>query len=298
MLPFRPSDEVACRDLLRQVFGPDVASLSYYRLAPRRAFIATDRNRVMGLASSWENPMHPMALRCGVVVGPSHRGLGLGTRLWNALMETEAQGRSLVTGLWETQGTGHQFALRHGFEEMRRTYTTRLGLDGVDAAGVFSHWSHGLESQGFHLSRYPDTSARIRTQMVAVLQEVYTNTHRANPVRPVSRDEWRALAFSEDLLPWGSVAVLHKNQCVAAALLHKSAEGGLVDLGWRGVTGFHQGHSRALILLMTAHQILAAATRGYRTMSLECDSTDPWSRDVLESFPFEPAPAWITLRRT
>lgn len=167
--------------------------------------------------------------------------------------------------MWETEGTGHQFALRHGFEEMRRTYTTHLGLDGVDAAGVFRHWPHGLESQGYDLSRYPDTPARIRPQMVAVLQEVYTNTHLANPVRPASRDEWRALAFSEDLLPWGSVAVLHKKRCVAAALLHESAEDGHVDLGWRGVPGSSQRHSRALILLMTAHHILAAATRGYRT---------------------------------
>lgn len=38
------------------------------------------------------------------------------------------------------------------------------------------------------------------------------------------------------------------------------------------------------MVMATAHQIAAAAERGFVQVSLECDSTDPCGREILDSF--------------
>lgn len=295
--PFRPADEAACYQLLKRVYGEDGASRSYYRLAPKRTLIAVAQDRVVGLASTWENPHHPFAPRSGVVVCPRYRRRSVGAQLWEALVATCTEARSLVTSLWETQLTGHQFALRHGYVEIRRTYTMGLRIGDVALGADPAALDDDMMKQGYFLVPYPDMSRPERAQMAELLRHTYAATHQANPVRDFSGDEWYALAFPDDLLLWGSFAVMYGDVCVAAALLHKGPQARHVDLGWRGVAEAHRHQSRAFMVMATAHQIAAAAERGFVKVSLECDSTDPCAREVLDSFPFGPAPAWITLRR-
>lgn len=294
--PYSPVHEVACRDVLNRVFGEDDQSQRYYRLTPQRTVVAILQDRLIGLASVWNNLNHPEALRSGVVVLPHYRRQGVGSQLWEALLHTGSEGRSLVTSLWETQVAGHAFAVRCGFGEIRRTYSAVLPISPVDAE-AFHGVDEALANQGYRLLSYGDAREHERAQMAALLQHTYAVAHAANPVRHFSVAEWSARAFPDDLQPWGSFTVMHGNDCVAVALLHVGAAVGHADLGWRGVSEGHQHQSHALMVMTTAHQIAEAASRGFTQISLECDSTDPWSQEVLDSFPFGPAPTWITLRR-
>ena len=294
--PYSAVHEAACRGVLKRVFGEDDVSQGYYRLTPRRTVLASLQGRLIGFASIWDNVNHPETLRSGVVVLPRYRRQGVGGQLWAALRQTGSDDRPLVTSLWETQIAGHAFALRCGFREMRRTYTAVLPINQVDT-DAFHGLSEQLAKQGYRLLSYGDAPASERAQMAALLQQTYAVTHAANPVRPFSAAEWSARAFPEDVLPWGSFAVMHGTVCVAATLLHQGAESGQADLGWRGVADAHQHQSRPLMVMAAVQQMAEAAARGFTQLSLECDSTDPWSRDVMDVFPFGPAPTWITLRR-
>lgn len=294
--PYSAAHEAACREVLKHVFGEDDRSQGYYRLTPRRSVVAILQDRLIGFASIWDNVNHPDAWRSGVVVLPHYRRQGVGSQLWEAVLQTGIHGRTLVTSLWETQVAGHAFALRRGFGEIRRTYTAMLPIHRVDTDAV-PGVGEELAKQGYRLLAYGDAPASERTQMAALLQHTYAVAHEANPVRHFSVAEWSARAFPDDLLPWGSFAVMHGNACVAAALLHTGAASGQADLGWRGVADAHQHQSRPLMIMAAVQQIAEAAARGLTQLLLECDSTDPWSLDVLDGFPFGPAPTWITLRQ-
>ena len=293
---YATAHEAACREVLRQVFGDDDQSHRYHRLTPGRTVVAMLQDRIIGFGSIWDNSNHPHALRSGVVVLPPYRRQGVGSHLWEALLQVNREGRALVTSLWETQLAGQAFAVRCGFREMRRTYTALLPIAHVDTT-AFQRVHEGLASQGYRMLSYGDAREHERAQMAALLQHTYTAAHAANPVRPFSVAEWAARAFPDDLLAWGSFAVMHGNACVAVALLHAAATPGQADLGWRGVADAHQHRSRPLMIMTAVRQMAEAAARGFTQLSLECDSTDPWSRDVLDAFPFGPAPTWITLRR-
>ncbi len=293
--PYRSGDEALCRDLLKSVFGDDSLSRAYYQLHPDRTLVALAGDRVVGLASVWDNPNHPYASRCGVVVLPSFRRRGIGTLLWGAVIQRDTEDRPLVTALWETQWAGYQFAIRCGFREIRRTHAPMMAINQVDApCADVEEW---LAKEGYRLVPYRDADKAERGLMAELLRKAYAATHTANPLGPFSAEEWSARAFPDDLLPWGSFAVMDGDVCIAAALLHSGGSAAEVDLGWRGVAEAYRHHARALIVVMTARQMEEAARRGFEQVRLECDSTDPWSRDVLDRFPFRPAPTWITLRR-
>ena len=294
--PYRSADEARCLDLLKQIFGDDDASQRYYRFVRHRTYLAVVDGRLVGLASWWDNPIHPYSLRSGVAVLPFYRRQGIGEQLWESLGQTDGECRSLVTALWETQVAGYNFAVRHRFVEIRRTHTAELKLGAVDVS-AFTRWGEDLLKQGYRILPYSEATEDERAQMAHLLLRTYEATHRANPLGTFSRDVWRERAFPEDLLAWGSVAVKQGDRCAAVALLHKGTTAHRVEFGLRGVDDGHQHRSRLLMVVTTAHQIAAAGARGFVHASLECDSTDPWSRQILDSFPFGPAPTWITLRR-
>lgn len=293
--PYASCHEAASRDLLDRVYGQDELSQSYYQLAPSRKVIRRD-NRMIGLASVWDNANHPKTRRSGVVVHPEHRRQGMGSQLWVALRKGFTEGRPLVTSLWETQLAGYAFAVRRGFREIRRTYCSLLPIQTQDKT-VFAAVGEHLWVDGYRLLCYRDADESVRTQMALLLHRIYVATHRVNPVRHFSPVEWYARAFPRDMLAWGSFAVMYGGECAAVALLHVGADSDRVELGLRGVADTHQQRSRDLMVMTTAHQIAVAADRGFSHITVECDSTDPWSQDVLDSFPFGPAPTWITLRR-
>lgn len=186
--------------------------------------------------------------------------------------------------------------MRRGFGEIRRTYAAVLPINHVDV-GVIYRVSEEVANQEYRLISYGDALLTERAQMAALLQHTYAGSHAANPVRHFSVAEWSARVFPDDLLPWGSFAVMHGNVCIAATLLHTGAQPGQADFGWRGVAEAYQHLSRPLMTMTTIHQIAEARARGLTQLLLECDSTDPWSLEVLDGFPFGPAPTWITLRR-
>jgi GNAT superfamily N-acetyltransferase len=91
--PYSPVHEVACRAVLKRVFGEDDQSQRYYRLTPQRTVVAILQDRLIGLASVWNNLNHPEALRSGVVVLPHYRRQGVGSQLWEALLHTGSECR-------------------------------------------------------------------------------------------------------------------------------------------------------------------------------------------------------------
>ena len=135
--PYSDVHEAGCRDVLKRIFGDDDQSQGYYRLTPRRTVVALLQDQLIGFASVWANFNHPDTLRSGVVVIPLYRRQGVGGQLWEALLQTWSNGRSLVTSLWETQVTGHAFAVHCGFSQLS------LECDSTDP------WSHEV------LDRFP-----------------------------------------------------------------------------------------------------------------------------------------------
>ncbi len=282
---YRNEDEARCLGFLKQVFGDDSVSQTYFRFGESHTFLVILDGVLVGLVSAWQNSIHPFSLRSGIAVLPLYRHRGIGEMLWERLWQNSGAALPLITSLWETQSEGYHFALQHGFAEIRRTYTTELQVETVDVSVLDSVYG-GMFKNGYRIVSYADADDGERTKMAVVLQQVYRATHTVNPPAAFSPLDWRALAFPADLLHWGSFAVMHGDECVAMALLHHGTRNGYVERGWRGVAESHQHLARALMVVTATRQIAEAASRGIPHISLECDSTDPWSGYVRETFPF------------
>ncbi|MCR8642838.1 hypothetical protein NV379_09210 [Paenibacillus sp. N1-5-1-14] len=68
----------------------------------------------------------------------------------------------------------------------------------------------------------------------------------------------------------------------------------LKEVGWRGVI---EGESFEWIVQLTTEQIRYAMQIGVSTLTYEVDTTDPFAMKILASFPFQPAPTWVTYQK-
>jgi hypothetical protein len=135
-----------------------------------------------------------------------------------------------------------------------------------------------------------------KTELVDLCKECYEYTHQDNPPNALSK-QWEGLVFAEDVFLNGSFYVVKDNRIVAFSLLHSSQCSDTLELGWRGVVPTEVQHEKVLINALSVAQLKYAISEGYQYLQAECDTTDKWSIYLMDHFPFEPAPTWITFQK-
>ena len=109
-------------------------------------------------------------------------------------------------------------------------------------------------------------------------------------------DKWRELIHVDDIITELSYICIDQNEenILTYSFLHNSGNKDAFDLGWCGaLTTEHI----QMIPQLVNHQIKYAIEQKTQFLNGEFDTTDLYAMKVLESFPFEPAPSWITVQK-
>ncbi|TDL56094.1 hypothetical protein E2R60_11295 [Paenibacillus dendritiformis] len=198
----------------------------------------------------------------------------------------------LQTSLWDMSIAGRSFLSKHGFQEIRRTYET--SFDVASAAGL-DRWDDSLARDGAAMIPYNRLDTDERQALALLSRQCYAETHTVNPVGEIGVTRWAELIES-DVMAEGSFVVMKNHAVIAYALMHRR-ESGAAELGWRGVCAGEREHTRRWIVELTARQVRYAKELGLERLYAEIDTTDVWALPMLDFFPFEPVPAWVTYQR-
>ncbi|WP_100011266.1 hypothetical protein [Lentibacillus sediminis] len=136
----------------------------------------------------------------------------------------------------------------------------------------------------------------LKTQLIRMARTNYINAHEANPVAELSWDTWKKLVFADDMIKEGSYIYCNSDgtEILAYSFLHKSTEPETLELGWCGAI---DEKNADFIPPLVYRQIRYAKQHGWKYLQGEFDTTDFFAMKVLRSFPFSPAPTWITYRK-
>lgn len=296
VVPYRVEFESECQTLLRDIFGDDVQTMGYYRLSRTSGtYVARLNGCAVGLGVAWNNKMHPSAARCAVAVHPIYRQQGIGGKLFDSIRKSTGQ-MPLTTSLWETHFQGMRFALKHGFKEFRRTYTSSLSISDLNLSSYRELVDETVQDGYRIVPMSLITDSEQRRYIASLCKNMYTETHQDNPPVELTDAEWLEMTFADDLIQQGSFVIIHDNEVKAVSLLHEGRDRGTLEFGWRGIAESHRCKEQNLLRMMAFTQVEFAVSHGAEVMLLECDSTDRLSQYVLELLPFAPSPAWITLK--
>lgn len=294
---YDPSEAEQVRQLLRAVWGEDQASMGFFRYGAGARTLLVHEGPVLTAAGSiWRSRFHPGTCYLGLQVHPGWQGRGIGRRLLEALADLNAEQLPLQTAVWESRGRTVRFLERNGFAAFRRTYEPVLPLAAVDVA-AYAPFAARVAGAGYSLRSLAELGPG-PSGLPALCREAYVATHRINPPGNFDLTEWERVALGGQVVLAPSVVAVRDGQLAAFSLAHPHDEPGRLALGWRGVAATHLTCQKDLIAALTLRQIEWAAANGYGTIEVEADTTDPWAMLQLELFPFGPAPAWVSLRRS
>lgn len=108
--------------------------------------------------------------------------------------------------------------------------------------------------------------------------------------------KWRELILADDVIAAGSYICIDEDEknILAYSFLHESDEEDSFDLGWCGASTTEQIQ---MIPQLVLHQIKYVIEQNIQFLNGEFDTTDQYAMKVLERFPFEPVPIWITVQK-
>lgn len=253
------------------------------------SYVALLGDQVLGFCTMWRNLFHPMALYFTVAVRPGWERRGIGGRLLEHVAGLKPAHLRLQTSLWDMSVSGRAFLNKHGFLEIRRTYETSCAV--ASAAGM-ERCDDSIPRDGAAIIAYSRLDPGERQAMALLSRQCYAETHTVNPLGEIDVTRWSELIES-DLMAEGSFAVMKNHNVIAYALMHRR-EAGAAELGWRGVCAGEREHTRRWIVDLTARQVRYAKQLGLERLYSEIDTTDVWALPMLDFFPFEPVPAWVT----
>lgn len=145
--PFTSQDYEALVEIANAIFPDAPTTVAAVRFEDdhwdsakylHQRYVACERSigRVIGIAGLQHIPwnFHPQKFGVNVRVHPGWRRRGIGTRLWEQLVEVlrEHQGVLARTVIRENMADGVYFATRYGFKEVMRAWESRLDVAACD----------------------------------------------------------------------------------------------------------------------------------------------------------------------
>jgi GNAT superfamily N-acetyltransferase len=293
---FEENDRKDIEIILRRIWGTNppfypygIEQLEGGRIL-RSTYLAKANDEVIGFCSIWHNRFHPFTIYFTIQVHPYFQNQGVGTKLLNYIQGINNDRLPLQTSLWETSFTGNKFLLNLDFKVIRKTYEPKLYLSIIN--GMYDE-TYSKDFTFINLSEINGVEERI--EFIDLVKRSYEYTHSDNPPGEKSLEEWKRIIYMDTILE-GSFIAKKNNKIVAFALLHENTSDS-VDLGSRGVDTSLLEDEKQLIIALTQKQIDYASENKYLFMNAEIDTTDRWSSILLNYFPFETAPTWVTYQR-
>lgn len=255
------------------------------------AFTAFYGGKLIGTIIAWNSNFHPNCIYFRMILLPNDKGLYLEEKLLGKLVEEENEGLPLQTSIWETAGRLKNFYQQTDLKIIRKTYMPTLTVSKVNPLKRPAPDGYCIKTLD-DLLEYP----KLVRELTKLVKRTYEQTHLANPVAEMELEEWRKLIFADDTIMAGSFICLDVKQqeILAYTFLHEGEAEDTLELGWCGAKSMQY---MALIPQLFRNQIAYANNNVISFIQGEFDTTDPYSMEVLKTFPFSPCTAWITYQR-
>ncbi|HAM82071.1 GNAT family acetyltransferase [Ornithinibacillus bavariensis] len=258
------------------------------RSTSKGSFIALQKEKMIGLITSWKSIFHPYCTYFRCIALPEY--LDCLDRLLAEMEGSLSKGDyPLQISLDENSILGNYFS-RLNFKIIRKTYLPSLDLS-VSLQGMLP-----VALQQIKSLREIETRPDIITQLTKLVKRNYEETHLVNPVADLTLDKWKEMIWAEDILLDGSYVYLNEkgDGILAYSFLHKSDQQGTVELGWSGASDLSEIDILSILL---EKQIYYSQLHGYRFLEGEFDTTSPYAMHMLKSKPFPREPVLITFQK-
>ncbi|WP_211745726.1 hypothetical protein [Paenibacillus sp. Marseille-Q4541] len=259
------------------------------------AFVAVAEGKEAGIIFTYHNQFHPFCTYVSLMVLPSTDRELVAAQLLEAVSELRVV-YPLQISIWDTDFAIKQALVKQGFYEIRSTYDVHIETSkAYDVRDEDVLMRRHSDYQLLKLSELLK-SEQGEEELALLVKKTYEYTHRVNPPEAFELFRWKAFLHEQDVIKQGSYVVIHRTtgRCAGFAMLHSTSDEFVAELGWRGVASSEE---LDLITLVTREQIKYAIDNGIHQLKSEVDSTDPYQMEMLNVYPFEPAPAWVTYHR-
>ncbi|MGB9738171.1 MAG: N-acetyltransferase [Chloroflexus aggregans] len=242
----------------------------------------------------------PYYIETLVYVHPAYQGRGLGTALWQHLQQAWQQYRPryVLAKVHENWQTGFAFAVRHGFHEQRRVWTSRLDVTNFDPTS-FQSALERVTRQRIEIHSFAALAAADSDfwhKLYEFERQVTVDVPSAFPVAIPPYEQWIKLYQPEHGAIWeGSFAAMADGQVVGLSTLETIDNETDVEVGFTAVRRDYRG--RGIALALKLHTIAYAQTMGVTGIRTDNDSTNQAMWHINQRLGFHRGPVWVVLRR-
>ncbi len=187
---------------------------------------------------------HPHKFWIGVNVLPEHRRQGIGTALYQHLLQELAPHDpvALMTGTREDYQESVRFLLHRGFQEAQRQWESVLEVSAFDPA-PFAGLAEKVAAQGIQIRtvRELESDPERDRKLYELEAALEADVPSSEPTTMPEFEEWQKVWDNPNLLPDGWFVAVHQGQYVGMSVLWGSQASR--DL-YTGLTGVRREHRR------------------------------------------------------
>ncbi|MFZ5818177.1 MAG: GNAT family N-acetyltransferase [Bacillota bacterium] len=241
---------------------------------------------------------HPQKFQVNVQVLPAYRGRGIGTALYNQLMEALApfDPISLTGGAREDWPDTLAFLTKRGWEERLRNWESHLAVPEFDPApwqGLLAE----VSAKGYTVKRLSELQAEPgwNHRLYELIMELRRDVPSHEPWQDVPYEQWAKVLSNPHFFPEGYMVGLHGDRWVGVSALWKSDDEGVLTVGLTGVQREHRGSGIAKAMKVRA--IEAAREFGAKKIKTWNESNNQRMLAINDQLGFVRQPAWIFFQK-
>lgn len=293
---FNQDDTLHIKDLLIDIYHHDVCSIGYFKFGDStstvKTLVAVNRNKIIGVASLWENKFHKDSLYIGIHIMKKFRHRGLGTSFFSQLLEFNNK-KQYQCSLWSYNNIGLKFAKKLGFNVMRKTFEPLYDLSLIPKINESTYLDSCYSIHSF--ASLNNTKFK-KSNIISLFKEIYTRNHKFNKVSKLSDSQWNTILFN-NLCPDVSFAILKDGKIIAISLMYYGEDNLTLELGVRGVKREFLFCETDLILTLLDSQFTRCKKENYLFVKDEIDSTDSGAMVASQFIDLTKISSWNTLIR-
>jgi GNAT superfamily N-acetyltransferase len=242
---------------------------------------------------------HPRRFWADVAVDPRYQRQGIGTALYTQLLADLERLEPLTIRIQvrDDLAQARRFATRHGYQEDRRSWESRIVPADFDPAPYAAHRAR-VAADGVEIRTLAELAAdpEYRQKLFAMFVEIDEDEPRPDPYTPLTYDQFEKRTFGDpNYLPEAYFIALKDGEYVGQTSL--GASQGNAEL-YTGLTGVKRANRRrGIALALKLHALDYARAAGASVVKTWNDSINRPMLSINERLGFVKQPAWIDMVR-